>query len=242
MDNRSLSSLLALLDQPILLRLHIASLRDRKDLDESVLGFIALYDACAGDCTQIKKQLNATKQSVLSPLVPKKKSSVHLLKYAAIFVILGLSSLGLILLINSNRVELSHKFKDPGLPNYMGTSASVDLSEAMFYYKKNDFEKAKTSIRRIQKSHPNNDTVRYYNALISFEVGEREFAIEQFERVAKQNSKYVHRANYFIAVNAAEVNHYSKAMRIFKKLTNCEDEFVRAAAKLHLRELRQYLH
>ena len=56
MDNRSLSSLLALLDQPILLRLHVASLRDRKDLDESVLGFISLYDGCAEDCTQIKKQ------------------------------------------------------------------------------------------------------------------------------------------------------------------------------------------
>lgn len=238
MDNRSLSALLALLDQPILLRLHVASLRDRKDLDESVLGFIDLYDACAGDCMQIKKQLSATKQSVLSPLVPKKKSSVHLLKYAAIFIVLGLSGIGAVLLLNSNRVELSDTFKDPGLPNYMGNSANVDLSDAQFHRKKNAYDLAKKDIEKVLKIHPNNDTVLYYKAVILFENEETESALKGFQSIAKSRSTFADRANYFIAIQAVRDNHLEKAKRIFKILTHSKDEQVRFFSTKHLKALR----
>jgi tetratricopeptide (TPR) repeat protein len=238
MDNRSLSALLALLDQPILLRLHVASLRDRKDLDESVLGFIALYDACAGDCTQIKKQLNATKQSVLSPLVAKKKSNVYHLKYAAIFIVLGLSGIGAVLLMNSNRVELSPTYTDPGLPNYMGASASVDLSDALFHRKKKAYDLAKKDIEKVLKIHPNNDTVLYYQAVILFEHEETESALEGFQSIAKSNSTFADRANYFIAIQAVHDNHVGKAKRIFKILTHSKDEQVRFFATKHLKALR----
>ena len=242
MDDRSLNALLALLDQPILLRLHLASLRKRKDLDESVLGFIALYDECEGDYMRIKKHMSATKKSVLAPIQNKKIPTWNPLKYAAIVVLVGLSGVGVALLLRSNRVELSHTFRDPGLPNYMGASARVDLSEAMFHYKKGDFEKADVSIQKVKKLHSNNDTVLYYSALIAFENGERENAVHQFESISKRRSAFTDRAVYFIGVNAAEMDQLSKAIRIFKTLATSEDEFVRASAKWHHQELQRYLH
>jgi hypothetical protein len=238
MDNRSLSSLLVLLDEPILLRLHVASLRDRKDLDESVLGFIALYDACAGDSTQIKKQLNATKRSVLSPLVPKKKSNVYHLKYAAIFIVLGLSGIGAVLLMNSNRVELSPTYTDPGLPNYMGASASVDLSDALFHRKKKAYDLAKKDIEKVLMIHPNNDTVLYYQAVILFEHEETERALKRFRLISKSKSTFADRANYFIAIQAVQDNQLKKAKRIFRILSHSRDEQVRFYATKHLKALR----
>jgi hypothetical protein len=237
MDDRSLSALLALMDQPILLRLHVASLRNRKDLDESVLGFIALYDECEGDGMRIRKQLAANKKSILSPLHAKKTSKYRILKYAAIFIFAALSSVGAIQLLNSNQIELSNTFKDPGLPNYMGTSASVDLSDAMFHYKKQDFEKAEAAIVRVKESHPNNDTVQYYSTLFTFENGEHEVASKQFETIWKSRSKFADRAAYFIGVHATEMDQRSRAIRIFKILSKSEDEFLRAASKAHLLQL-----
>jgi hypothetical protein len=242
MDDRSLSALLALLDQPILLRLHVASLRNRKDLDESVLGFIALYDECEGDCVRIKKHMSAAKKSVLAPIQTKKSPSWNLLKYAAIIVLVGLSGVGITLLLNSNRVELSNTFNDPGLPNYMGASARIDLSEAMFHYKKGDFEKADLAIERVKRAHTTNDTVLYYSALIAFKNGEHDNAIKQFESISKSRSAFADRAVYFIGIDATAQNQLSKAIRIFKTLSTSEDEFVRAAAKSHHQQLQRYLH
>ncbi len=242
MDDRSLSALLALLDQPILLRLHVASLRKRKDLDESVLGFIALYDECQGDCVRVKKHMSATKKAVLAPIQSKKTPSWNPLKYAAIIVFVGLSGIGITLLLNSNRVELSDTFHDPGLPNYMGASARVDLSEAMFHYKKGDFEKADASIQKVKKLHPKNDTVLYYSALIALKNGERENAVHQFESISKRRSAFADRAVYFIGIDATALNQLSRAYRIFTMLSKSEDEYVRAAAKAHRQQLQRYLH
>jgi len=242
MDSRSLNSLLALLDQPILLRLHVASLRKRKDLDESVLGFIELYDECDGDCVRIKKQLAATKNSILSPLQAKKKLKFNLLKYAAIFILAGLTGIGALALFRTNGVELSHKFEDSGLPNYMSTSAGLDLSDALFYYKNQDFAKAEAAIHLAEKSHPNNDTIQYYSALFTFENGERDIAVQRFETISKNQRAFADRALYFTGVYAAEMNQRSRAIRIFKILSKSEDELVRAAAKSHLKQLGQDPH
>jgi tetratricopeptide (TPR) repeat protein len=238
MDNRSLSSLLVLLDQPILLRLHVASIRERKDLDESVLGFIALYDACAGDSEQIRKHLKTTKHAVLTPLANKKKSNSYLLKYAAIFIVLGLSGIGVSLLMNSNRVDLSPTYIDPGLPNYMGASAGVDLSDALFHRKKKDYDLAKRDIEKVLTIHPTNDTVLYYKAVILFENEETESALKGFRSIAKSRSTFADRANYFIAIQAVHDNHLEKAKRIFKILTHSKDEQVRFFATKHLKALR----
>ena len=240
MDDRSLSALLELLDQPILLRLHVAGLRSRKDLDEAVLGFIALYDECEGDCVRVQKYMSATKKAVLTPIQTKKSPSWNLFKYAAIIVLVGLSGVGVTLLLDSNRVELSNTFNDPGLPNYMGASARIDLSEAMFHYKKGDFEKADLAIERVKRAHTKNDTVQYYSALIAFENGEHDIAVQQFETIWKSRSKFADRAAYFIGVHATEMDQRSRAIRIFKILSKSEDEFLSASAKAHLRQLRHH--
>ena len=244
MDNRSLNSLLELLDEPILLRLHVVNLRSRKDLDDAVLGFIELYDACQGDCFKIKQQLNENKTVILKPLQVERlsKSNVNLFKYAAIFALIGLSTFLTYHFVKQDEIVLSSTFSDPGLPNYMGTSARVDLSEAMFYYKKGDFEKAEIAIENVMKAHPNNDTVQYYHALIDFENGERDNAVKQFESISKSQSTFADRATYFIGVNATGLNQLSKAVRIFKVLSKSEDEFVRDAAIEHLQQLQRYLH
>jgi tetratricopeptide (TPR) repeat protein len=244
MDNRSLNSLLELLDEPILLRLHVANLRSRKDLDDAVLGFIELYDEFQGDCSKIKKQLNVNKSVILKPLQVKRLSNakVNLLKYAAIFAFIGMSTFLTYHFVKQDEIILSSTFSDPGLPNYMGKSASVDLSEAMFHYRKGDFEKAYSAIESVKKAHPNNDTVQYYSALIAFENGERDHAVKQFESITKSRSAFADRAFYFIGVNASELNQLSKACKIFKTLAKCEDEFVRDAAKSHYQQLQRYLH
>ncbi len=244
MDNRSLNALLELLDEPILLRIHVASLRHRKDLDESVLGFIELFDACQGDCQQIKRQLQDTKRLILVPLKHRKKSNSSWTptKYAAFFTLIGACVLLVFTYMNAQPIRLKHTFNDPGIPNYMATSAHVDLSEAMFYYKKRDFEKALTAINLLERSHPNNDTVQYYRALITFENGEHESAATLFESISKRHSEFADRALYFIGVHATEMNQLSRASRIFTILLRCDDEFVRAAAKAHLRQIQQDLH
>ena len=242
MDNRSLNSLLELLDEPTLLRLHVVNLRHRKDIDDTVLGFINLYDDCDGDCYKIKRQLQKNKSLILKPLHTKRRShiNVNLLKYAAIFAFIGMTTFLTYYLVKQDEIVLSSTFSDPGLPNYMGTSASLDLSETMFHYKKGDFEKADASIQNVKKSHPNNDTVQYYSALIDFENGERDNAVKQFETISKSRSAFADRAVYFIGVNATELNQLSKAYRIFTTLSMSDDEFVRAAAQAHLQQLLQY--
>ena len=244
MDNRSLNSLLELLDEPILLRLHVANLRTRKDLDDAVLGFIELYDVCQGDCSKIKQQLHENKSVIVRPLQVQRQSTSNsnLLKYAAIFAFIGLSTFVTYHFVKQEEIVLYSMFSDPGLPNYMGNSARVDLSEAMFYYKKGDFEKADVAIKSVKKAHPNNDTVQYYSALIAFENGERESSVQQFESFSKSRSTFSDRATYFIGVNATELNQLSKAYHIFKTLSRSEDEFVRAAAKAHRLQLQRYLH
>jgi len=244
MDNRSLNSLMELLDEPILLRLHVANLRTRKDLDEAVLGFIELYDVCQGDCNKIKQQLNKNKVFILEPLQVQttSKVKVNLFKYAAIFAFIGLCTFLTFHFIEKDKIVLSATFSDPGLPNYMGTSARVDLSEALFYYKKGDFDRADIAIESIKKAHPNNDTVLYYSAVIAFENGKHDIAVKQFESISQRQSVFADRAIYFVGVNATELNQFSKAVRIFKNLSKSKDEFVRTAAKAHLRQLQRYLH
>jgi predicted Zn-dependent protease len=238
MDNRSLASLLELLDQPILLRLHVASLRNRKDLDESVLGFIALYDACEGDSQRIKKHMNAAKQSVLSPLVSANRSTFRFLKYAAIVMVIVLGGIGANHLLNANRVELSPTYTDPGLPNYMGGSASVDLSDALFHRKKKNYDLAKRALDKVLKLHPHNDTVLYYRAVILFENEEMESALKNFYSIAKSRSAFADRANYFIAIQAVKENSLNKAKRMFTMLARSNDEQIRFYATKHLKVLR----
>ena len=90
MNSPELKKLIELLDFPDQLKLIIEKSRGYKDLDESIRGFIAMYDALDGDCDKMKNQMEANKNDILKSLIKPKKSifTQKFIRYAAIFVVI----------------------------------------------------------------------------------------------------------------------------------------------------------
>ena len=94
MSSPTLQIFLQLVSSPTELKHFIELHRERLDLDESVLGFIALYDSLNGDCSALQRVLNENKSHVLKPLLASKEPAFipNFLRYAAVFIMILLGS------------------------------------------------------------------------------------------------------------------------------------------------------
>lgn len=243
MNSPKLKKLIELLDFPDQLKLIIEKSRGYKDLDESILGFIAMYDSFDGDCTKLKAQISSNKKVILRPIEQTKQvgPSSMFLKYAAMFALVVGSSFFTYFYFSNGRVELAKCFNDPGIPNFMSAEENNEMTTIMFYYQKKEYEKADLHIQSALKHQPANDTLRYYASVVKFLEESGDSGWKGFERLGKGNSKYKAKSIYYQGLIYVHQGNYELAISRFKEAFLLEDEAVSSYAKAHIKQLELYL-
>lgn len=230
--------LISLLDSPRELSIAIESLRANEDLDESIRGFIAMYDQFKGDTLAMKLQMSRNKITISNSFQKTRKRSkiIQLLAYAATIVL----CFGLYFFLENNdkEISISSVYKDPGLPNYMSDSNRNGLELIMFYYLKDDYT---TAIRLTDKQilrTGSNDTLIYYRSLFSYLSHHDQNAMAGFQSINNSTSVYRDRASYFQAILYIKKNKIRKARLILQKLCNSSDQSIASFSSKHLIQLK----
>lgn len=74
---------------------------------------------------------------------------------------------------NAAHIYASINFKDPGLPTLMGDAeVAPQVDDFMIAYKLNKYDEAMRMGRDLLEADPENDTIRYYTAMIHYETDE----------------------------------------------------------------------
>jgi tetratricopeptide (TPR) repeat protein len=242
MNSLQLKTLIELLDSPSQLSLEIEKIRVLKDLDASILGFIAMYDSFQGDCGEMKNQMAANKSAILTKRINPKKSifTQKFLRYAAIFVVMGVSSFFVYTYLFNNRIELSMRYIDPGIPNFMSAEENHEMSTIMFYYKKKDYQQADILIQAALKQKPSNDTLTYYASVLKYIDESGDLGFNGFERLVKGNGTFKVKALYYQGLIYVNKGKNELAISRFKDVLLLEDEAVSTYAKAHIKQLEGY--
>ena len=242
MSSVELKALIDLIDQPQQLRIAIDLCRKRGDLDDAVAGFIVRYDELNGDGNLLKKELETNRLRIISPLARTQKSVLPpWFKYAAIFMLLVISSVFIYSYTNRDKLIFNRIYEEPGIPNYMNSCLQVHIEEPLFYYKKGDFEKAYQTILPVYKESSKNDTVSYYMALIQFQMGEFSSAQLLFKKIVVSESIFAFRSDYFTALCLVEKQQYRKAIKHFERVLTSNDDELIALSKSHIKAIKEHL-
>lgn len=246
MKHPALKKLLELMNDPEQLRLNIEQLRGSKNLDTSILGFIAMYDSFNGDCEKLKEQIASNKNSILKPIAENKKtlSRFYLRKIAAIFVLIVSSSYLIYSYFITPQLELSPRYTDPGIPIFMGTNSNLSLDQIMYSYRKKDYTSALHLIEKESISHSNNDTLIYYTALVHHYLKNDEKALFYFKQLENKTSKFTNKAHYFRGLSAINLCNYNQAIQEFKVVCNSSDDDnddLKSLSCAHILAVKQYL-
>jgi tetratricopeptide (TPR) repeat protein len=242
MNSPELKKLIELLDAPDQLKIIIEKSRAYEDLDASILGFIAMYDSLGGDCDKLKNQMAANKSAILTKHVKPKKImfTQKFMRYAAIFVVIGASSLFIYAYLVNNRIELSERYTDPGIPNFMSTEEHHEMSTIMFYYQKKDYQKANALIQAALKQKPSNDTLNYYASVLLYIDESGDSGMKGFEKLSNGNSGFKAKSKYYQGLILVEQGNYVLAIKRFKEVLQLDDEAVSLYAKAHIKQLELY--
>jgi hypothetical protein len=230
--------LVSLLHSPRELRATIESLRHNEDLDDSTLGFIAMYDELGGDEVAIKLQMRENKIKITRSL--KKPRRYVLLKYCLAYAACIFLCIWLYFLFEnySNDSFLTNVYKDPGLPNYMSDSNRNGHESIMFYYRKENYSIAIQMIDKEILHKGTNDTLIYYRSLFSYLSHQDKNAMLGFRIISHSSSVYRDRARYFIALHYVKKKMLYKAKLIFKELCNSSDQSIASFSSKHLKQLK----
>jgi tetratricopeptide (TPR) repeat protein len=239
MNSPELKKLIDLLDFPDELKLIIEKNRSYKDLDESIRGFIAMYDSFDGDCNKLRAQISSNKKVILRPLDQTKqvRSSSMFLKYAAMFALVIGSSFFTYFYFSNDRVGLAKCFNDPGIPNFMSAEENNEMIAIMFYYQKKEYEKADVLIQSELKHKPANDTLNYYASVVMFLDERGDSGFKGFERLGKGNGTYKAKSIYYQGLIYVNQGDNELAISCFKEVLRLEDEAVSLYAKAHIKQL-----
>lgn len=242
MNSPELKKLIELLDAPDQLKIIIEKSRAYEDLDASILGFIAMYDSLGGDCDKLKNQMAANKSVILTKHVKPKKIifTQKFMRYAAIFVVIGASSLFIYAYLVNNRIELSERYTDPGIPNFMSTEEHHEMSTIMFYYQKKDYQKANALIQAALKQKPSNDTLNYYASVLLYIDESGDSGMKGFEELSRGNSAFKAKSIYYQGLIFVNQGSYTLAIKRFKEVLQLDDEAVSLYAKAHIKQLELY--
>lgn len=244
MNSPELKKLIELLDYPDQLKLVIDKSRAFEDLDSAVLGFIAMYDSLCGDCLKMKQQLSQNKAFILSKDHLKKPTSFikSFLRYAALFVVVVIG--GLITVFYStkeDKLELSTRYIDPGIPTYMSTSSATNWSSIMFSFRKGDYSTVEIQLKESLKFNAENDTLVYYLSVTNFLQDKQGLGKSGFEELSRENGPYAVKSNYYLGLILVNQKKYSQALQIFKKVIKNTEDPVSYFAEKHIKEIEQYL-
>lgn len=237
-----LNELKILLHHPDQLKIEVEKLRSDNTQSDEIKGFIALYDAFEEDTSKIKDYLEQTEYSIKN-VIPKKRKSISILKYAAVFAVL----VGITTFIYSNsrkNIKISEQkivsknlYKDPGIPIYMSEETKINWGELMFAIENESSQKAVQVWQKIEKVAPKNDTVLYYGGIVHRNNLMQITALRYFKKNLKTESVFHEQSLYFIAINDWENGKISDAKSKLSKLKNAENLDVRQAVHLNLKEL-----
>lgn len=239
-----LNKLKILLHHPDQLKIEVEKLRSDNTQSEEIKGFIALYDAFEGDTSKIKDYLDQTEFSIKN-VNPKKRNSISILKYAAVFaVIVGITTFIFITSRKNNKISeqkivSKNLYKDPGIPIYMSEETKINWGELMFAIENETSQKAVQVWQKIEKVAPKNDTVLYYGGIVHRNNLMQNTAMRCFKDNLKIESVFHEQSLYFIAINDWEMGKVSEAKRKLLKLKNAENLDVRQAVRVNLKEIEK---
>jgi hypothetical protein len=223
---------------------NIQTLRNAPNLAIEIKGFIEFYDLYDGDLQKLRTQIELNKKHILFPLKEVKKQPFYIskiIRYAAVFVVL--ISIGILsfLYFETEKIELSEIYKDPGMPTYMSNCSENELETVMFYFRKNKFNKANTFIQPLYLQNPSNDTIVYYCALIEHLNQNNQKAINLFQKLTFKENIFFEKAHYFLAICYLEQEKFSEALQEFEVVINLNDETLRAFAIKNKQEIKSFL-
>lgn len=246
MKKLELNDFLNVLDQPDQLRILIENSSNEQDLDESILGFIAMYRALNEDAVALKLQLKTNKATIINSIKIKarKKKQRNFLKFAAVFIGLIIGGVLLQQYTKKNALELNTIYSDPGIPIFMGTNPDLSLDQIMYSYRKKDYRNALHLIEKESVLHSNNDTLIYYTALVHHYLKNDKKALFYFKQLENKISKFTNKAHYFSALSAVNLSNYYQAIREFKVVCNSTDDDnddLKSLSCAHILAVKQYL-
>jgi tetratricopeptide (TPR) repeat protein len=245
MKQPTLKDLIAQLQEnPALFEKNIQGLRKEENLAIDIQGFIQMYDLCEGDLLKMRAQIVANKMHILSSLKEEPKKVNHLpklMRYAAVLLVLITCTIFGFLYFKTEKLELTTVYKDPGIPTYMGNSSENKLETVMFYFRKNEFNNARTLIQPLYKKNPTNDTIVYYTALINHLNQEEKTATKLFEGLISKENAFTAKSTYFLAMCYLNQEEYQKALVELEKVIQLNDESVLAFALKNKQEIKTYL-
>lgn len=223
---------------------NIQELKKDENLTVEIQGFIQLYDLCEGDFLKMQAQIEANKMHILSSLKEEHKQGLNfikLIRYAALLIVLISCSILGFLYLKTEKLELKTIYKDPGIPTYMGNSSKNNLETVMFYFRKNEFDNAISSIQPLFKQNPNNDTIIYYTALINHLNQDEITAEKLFLRLTSKENAFTTKSTYFLAMCYLNQEKYQQALIELKKVIKLNDESLHVFALKNKQEIEAYL-
>jgi tetratricopeptide (TPR) repeat protein len=246
MKKLELNDFLNVLNQPEQLKILIENSTHEQDLDESILGFIAMYRALNGDVAALKLQLETNKATIINSIKIKarKKKQRNFLKFAAVFIGLIIGGVLLQQYTKKNTLELNTIYSDPGIPIFMGTNSDLSLDQIMYSFRKKDYTSALQLIEKESVLHSNNDTLIYYNALVHHYLKNDNKALFYFKQLENKTSKFTNKAHYFSALSAVNLCKYNQAIHEFKVVCNSKDEDnddLKSLSCAHILAVKKYL-
>ena len=239
-----LNQLKNLLNHPDQLKVEVEKLRSEVTQSEEIKGFIALYDSLDGDSLKIKNYLKETESSIKN-VIPKKRKSISILKYAAVFLVLvGITTFIYTTSRKNNKISeqkivSKNLYKDPGIPIYMSEETKINWAELMFAIENESSQKAVQVWKNIEKVAPKNDTVLYYGGIVHRNNLMQKLALRYFKENLKTESVFHEQSLYFIAIIDWETGKLSEAKRKLLKLKNAENLDVRQAVRVNLKEIEK---
>lgn len=237
-----LNELKILLNYPDQLKIEVEKLRSDITQSEEIKGFIELYDAFAGDTSRIKDYLEQTEFSIKN-IIPKKRKSISILKYAAVFaVIVGITTFIYTTSRKNNKISeqkivSKYLYKDPGIPIYMSEETKINWGELMFAIENESSQKAVQVWQKIEKVAPKNDTVLYYGGIVHRNNLMQKLALQYFKKNLKTESVFHDESTYYIAIQEWEKGNKKKAKALLIKIQYCKNPDLKQFVGLNLKEL-----
>ncbi len=139
----------------------------------------------------LKKKLNAIHDEFAAdniPVIPISQKTGKKYFWPLLAAAAAITGIMLFLVLfksgNSYNTKLFNKYfnDDTGAPSLMGNSATP-FDQAMVYYKDGDYEKAAGNFNRLLSNDPNNDTLKYYDALSLIRLNENGKALSLLNSV-----------------------------------------------------------
>lgn len=179
----------------------------------------------------VDKELDNNQTRVIP--ISKKRNYKTLAIAASVLIVVGLS---IFFLLNKKNdySQLASKYyeAEKGLPVEMGASNKFD--NLMNFYKSGNYNDAKKLMDEMLKMETTNDTLIYFNAVISEELKNYRPAINNYTRIPS-TSNYFQKAQYRLALTYLKSNDKNNAIEIINQaLSNKEHLYYEKLSQLRV--------